>query len=283
LARWLPLLPTLALVVSCASPPPTPPPTPPPSAAVAGALVAVRPVVPAQYRAKYPGGDQDLQLPPGFTVSVYVAGLDGPRLMTQGPDGAIYVAEKGAGRISRLPDANGDGAADAVEPFVSGLDLPHSVEWYQGSLYVGATDGIYRFAAPVAPGARGGRIVDLPARGGHSTRTIHFGPDGRMYVTIGSSCNVCLESDQRRAAMWVYDADGTNGRLFAAGLRNTVDFAFQPATGAIFGVDNGQVELASVHAPYFIQGIGRVVAHYRWRKPLQGCWPFLDQRFHGGR
>lgn len=203
--KWLLLLPALTLVAACAS-----------------------------------GADQELQVPPGFAVSVFATGLSGPRLMTQGPDGAIYVAEKDANRISRLPDANGDGVADASEPFVTGLDLAHSVEWFKGSLYVGATDGIYRFPGLISPDAKGEKVVDLPARNGHSTRTVHFGPDGKMYVTIGSSCNVCTESDPRRAAMWVYAPDGTGGRLFARGLRNTVDFAFQPGTGAIFSVDNGR-------------------------------------------
>lgn len=184
-----------------------------------------------------------LKVPSGFTVQVYATGLNAPRHMAQGPDGAIYVAEKGAGRVSRLPDANADGVADGVEPYVTGMELAHGVEWHKGALYVGATDGIYRIVPPVAAGAKGVKLIDLPPRGGHFTRTARFGPDGKLYVTVGSTCNACVESDPRRAAMWVYNADGTGGRLFAKGLRNTVDFAFHPETGAIFGVDNGRDQL----------------------------------------
>ncbi|GMK40767.1 L-sorbosone dehydrogenase [Paenibacillus sp. CCS19] len=213
-------------------------PTAPGQARVLGSnLVPVSVLVPPQYQETYPGGDQKLQVPPGFTVQVFAAGLQKPRHMALGPDGAVYVAEMDANQVSRLPDADGDGVADSSEIYASNVEGAHGVEWYKGSLYVGATDGIYRFDGS---GARGKKLVDLPADGGHFTRTVHFGQDGRMYVTIGSSCNVCIEEDARRAAMWVYNADGSDGRLFASGLRNTVDFAFHPQTGAIFGVDNGR-------------------------------------------
>lgn len=206
------------------------------------------PTVPgrAQQVAAPPRG---LAVPPGFTISVFATGLQAPRHMGQGPDGAIYVAERGADRVSRLPDANADGTADQVEPYATGLEAAHSVEWHEGSLYVGATNGIYRFTPPVKAGDKGAKLVDLPARGGHYTRTVHFGPDGKMYVTIGSTCNVCIEEEPRRAAMWVYNADGTGGRLFAKGLRNTVDFAFHPQTGEIFGVDNGRDQLGDDRPP----------------------------------
>lgn len=190
-----------------------------------------------------------LALPPGFTLSVYASGLNVPRHLAQGPDGAIYVAERGADRVSRLPDANADGVADKVETYATGVEAAHSVEWHDGALYVGATDGIYKFTPPVKSGEKGVKLVELPARGGHYTRTVHFGPDGKMYVTIGSTCNVCIEEDPRRAAMWVYNADGTGGRLFAKGLRNTVDFAFHPQTGEIFGVDNGRDQLGDDRPP----------------------------------
>lgn len=206
-------------------------------------LVSVRPTVPPALAGEYPGGDRELMLPQGFAVSVFAAGLRGPRHMAQGPDGAIYVAEKGASRVSRLPDTNADGVADEVQPYALDLQIAHSLIWHEGKLYVGATDGIYQVAQPSSPTALPAathKLLELPAMGQHSTRTVRFGPDGKMYVAVGSTCNVCEESDPRRAAIWVYNADGTGGSRFASGLRNTVDFAFHPETGAIYGVDNGR-------------------------------------------
>src|SRR5262249_60347532 len=63
-------------------------------------------------------------------------------------------------------------------------------------------------------------VSNLPAGGNHWTRTIAFAPDGRLFVSIGSSCNVCKESDPRRAAIVRYEADGSGERVFATGLRN---------------------------------------------------------------
>lgn len=235
--RFIPILVLALLGAACtAKTPPTVSPAAPGTTQPAVAQPSVAP----------PRG---LTVPDGFTLSVFASGLRTPRHMAQGPDGAIYVAERGADRVSRLPDANADGTADQIEVYATGLEAAHSVEWHEGSLYVGATDGIYRFTPPVKSGDRGVKLVDLPARGGHYTRTVHFAPDGKMYVTIGSTCNVCIEEDPRRAAMWVYNADGTGGRLFAKGLRNTVDFAFHPQTGGIFGVDNGRDQLGDDRPP----------------------------------
>ncbi|WP_416826352.1 hypothetical protein [Ectobacillus polymachus] len=123
----------------------------PTAPAKAPAPVSVQ--VPTRYQGAYPGGDRKLQVPPGFTIQVFAAGLQRPRHMALGPDGAIYVAKMGANRVSRLADTDGDGVADSSEIYASNVESAHGVEWHQGALYVGATDGIYRFdgkgASPV--------------------------------------------------------------------------------------------------------------------------------------
>jgi len=77
------------------------------------------------------------------------------------------------------------------------------------------------------------KIMDLPRRG-HSTRAVAFGPDGKMYVSVGSQSNIDIESDTRRAAVTIADPDGKNARLFATGLRNPVNIAFEPKTGVLY-------------------------------------------------
>ena len=83
-------------------------------------------------------------------------------------------------------------------------------------------------------------MPDLPARGSHWTRTITIGPDRRLYVSVGSSCNSCEERDRRRAAIHRYDADGGRGAPFATGLRNAVGMAFRPGTSELWATVNGR-------------------------------------------
>jgi glucose/arabinose dehydrogenase len=84
-------------------------------------------------------------------------------------------------------------------------------------------------------------IDDYPTSGAHTTRTVEFLPDGRMVVSVGSSCNVCLEEDPRRAAVLVYDGPQATGeRIFASGLRNAVGLAIHPETGELWATNNGR-------------------------------------------
>ena len=176
-----------------------------------------------------------LSAPEGFVVS-YFAKLDGPRVMALGPDGAVYVSQPGAGRVMRLTDADGDGDADGQQVAVSGLDQPHGLAFHGGWLYVANTRGVVR----VRLGAHGiaagepERLNHYDGGSGHSTRTIAFGPDSMMYVSIGSSCNLCEERAPERATVMQYDADGAHGRVYSSGLRNAVGVAVHPVTGEIW-------------------------------------------------
>ncbi len=167
----------------------------------------------------------------------------------------MYVAERGAGRVVRLQDANNDGLADAVEPVVTGLNGPHSVEWYQGSLYIATNDQVLKWE-----NGQQTKLVDLPTGGRHTSRTAHIGPDGKLYVAAGSSCNIpndpskCQEDDQRRATIMRYtldgkipsdnpfvndnSANGTRRPVWAEGLRNSVDFLWMP-NGQLWANMNG--------------------------------------------
>ena len=185
-----------------------------------------------------------LNAPDGFKVSAYATGLKNPRLMAVAPNGDLFVSDQGAGRVYVLPDRNKDGVADSKQVFAEGLNAPHGLAFKGGYLYVANTDAVVRFA--YKPGdlkATAGpvKLLDLPTGGGHSTRTVVFGPDSKMYVSAGSSCNVCEESDPKRAAVWVYDADGKNGKLFASGLRNAVGLAWMGDT--LYASNNGRDNL----------------------------------------
>ena len=106
-------------------------------------------------------------------------------------------------------------------------------------------------------------MPDLPKGGGHWTRTIAFGPDGKLYVSVGSSCNVCEETDQRRAAILQFNPDGTGGRIFARGIRNAVGIAFHPQTGDLWATNNGRDWLGDEFPPETIL-IVKDGAHHGW-------------------
>jgi glucose/arabinose dehydrogenase len=215
-----------------------------------------------------------ISLPPGFGVSVFAAGLRDPRMMARGPDGELYVAERGAGRIMRLPDRDGDGATDGGEVVADGLNAPSSIAFYEdGSLYVGETTRVLRLSAPDESGVFQERevIVDGLPEGGHSTRTVLFSPDWeRLYVSVGSSCNVCAEADERRATIVRYNADGSGELVYAKGLRNAVGITFRPGTDELWASNNGRDWLGDDLPPETI---------YVVREGDDAGWP----RCHSGR
>ncbi|MCI0477382.1 MAG: PQQ-dependent sugar dehydrogenase [Anaerolineales bacterium] len=196
-----------------------------------------------------------ISVPSGFAIRIFASNLSNPRLMTFGPDGILYVALMGAGQIARLPDRDANGLADGIEVIASGLNAPHGVEWNAGWLYVAEQDRIERFRDAANDGTFESREIvttNIPCCGGHSSRTLHFGPDGKLYVSAGSSSNIAPENDPRRAAILRFNPDGTipadnpfasdpdsrKQAVWAEGLRNSVDFVFT-ASGELWADHNG--------------------------------------------
>ncbi|MFZ3063104.1 MAG: PQQ-dependent sugar dehydrogenase, partial [Actinomycetota bacterium] len=99
-------------------------------------------------------------------------------------------------------------------------------------------------------------VPDLPSNGGHFTRTLGFGPDGKMYVSVGSSGNVVEEKDPRRAAILQFNDDGTGGRIYAKGLRNAVGFTWHPITKEMWATENGRDRLGDDLPPDEINIVG---------------------------
>lgn len=215
-----------------------------------------------------------LRLPPGFGVSLYAGGLQEPRMLTLGPDGQIYAVERGGGRIIRLPDRDGDGVSDRVETAAENLDRPSGLAFHpDGSLYAAETTRVYRLKDPDGDGFYQERelIIDQLPSGGHSTRTLLFSPDGDyLYVSIGSSCNICREEDYRRATIMRYRPDGTGEEIFADGLRNAVGITFRPGTQELWATNNGRDWLGDNQPPETV---------YLLEKGADAGWPWC----HAGR
>src|SRR5437773_1090498 len=221
------LLVLASAVLACAMPAedntrPPPPPPPPPLGGQDTILIA----------------GHALYVPRGFTVNLFVEGLNGARYLALGPGGAVYASLPGAGRIVRLVDANGDGVADApAQAVLGGLNAPFGIASRGDTMYFAEQTAVKR----LDPGTTTPLtlVSGLPS-GGHGTRTLVIGPDNFMYVAAGSSCNVCVElaGDSMRAAVTRFNLDGSGGRIFARGLRNSVGLAFNAGTGEFWANNN---------------------------------------------
>lgn len=188
-------------------------------------------------------GTSRIELPDGFTANIYATGLNGPRFIRFGPDGALFVADRRSGRILRLLDQDRDGVADERGVFAADLDRPHSLVYHDGAWLVGVPSGVIRLVDVDADGVAEQRqvLIDDYPTDGHSTRTVEMLADGRMVVSVGSSCNVCTEDDPRRAALVVYDGqDAAGEKIFARGLRNAVGLALHPQSKELWAVNNGR-------------------------------------------
>lgn len=184
----------------------------------------------------------NIALPAGFQISVYARGLKSPRFMTIGPNGVLLVANRAANSIVALPPGSSPTQAGTARVIASNLNDPTSLVMHDGYLYVGEGSSIARMALgnDLKAGPIQRIITDLPLGGQHSTRTVLIGPDNHIYVSIGSDCNVCIEQDPHRAAVWVYNMDGSQGHLFSRGLRNAVGMAVNPWTQRIWVDVNGR-------------------------------------------
>ncbi len=244
------------------------------TAATAGAPVATPALPPADE------ASARLQVPDGFAVRLFAEGLGTPRLMTVGPDGWLYVADIDGNRLLRLPDADNDGLADTVEVVAADLPLAHNAEWFEGWLYVAEGSQIERLRDADGDGAFETRELvtdNIPGPVRHRTRTLHFGPDGKLYVTAGSSGNNEPESDPRRAAILRFNPDGSipddnpfidalndqRHPIWAEGLRNSVDFLFLP-DGRLWANHNGSDLLGDDLPPEEIVIEVEKGGHYGW-------------------
>jgi len=233
----------------------------------AGAQVTYgkKPQLPPPFQSKSSGNGPDSAKPPagflptapeGFRVSVFAKDFSNPRFLAVAPNGDVFVANTGAGQLIVLRDPQHTGGAQEREVFAGDLSRPFGIAFHDDYVYVGNNNAVVRFKYDKQTSKRTGeaeKILALPPGGGHFTRTIAFSKDGsKLYVSVGSSSNIDIEKDQRRAAVLVCDVDGKNWRIFASGLRNAVGLGIEPVTGAVWVAVNERDELGDDLPPdYF--------------------------------
>lgn len=220
-----------------------------------------------------------ISLPPGYAFSIFAEGLGRPRLMQMTAAGDLLVSNSRDGAILLVAgDGDGDGASDGQRILAAGLNRPHGLLLEGGRLYVAEEHRVIAYDFD-GESLSGERIIleGLPDDGGHATRTLKRGPDGRLYLSIGSSCNVCIEDHPWRATI-IRFAEGEAPEIFARGLRNTVGFDWRPGTGELYGVDNGRDNLGD-DVPDDEVNLIAAGGHYGW--PFVHGAGVADPELHG--
>ena len=204
------------------------------------------------------GEAREVRVPSGYRLELLTEALDGPRLLTFGPDGDLFIGSR-SGAVYRLPPPY-----TRPTVLVTLDDYPHSVAFRDEEILIAQTGGLYR--APYKPGQDAiprdslQRVAPLPSGGSHASRTVRVGPDGRIYLSLGISGNCPDEYldatypfDQRRGGVLVLREEDAKVRWesFASGLRNPVGFDWQPATGALYASNNGPDHLGFEQPPEY--------------------------------
>jgi glucose/arabinose dehydrogenase len=205
---------------------------------------------------------------PGFSVNLFVFGLNTPRAMKRAPNGDVFVAETGGSQIRVYRGVSDEGKPRRGGIFASGLGPVFGMAFYPPGddpkwLYVSNTSTVVRFAYNRNDMAATGKpetIVSGIPSGGHSTRDLAFSPDGKsLFVAVGSGSNVddpdTTPGEKNRANVLEYTPDGKFVRVYGAGIRNPVGLAVNPTTGQLWCSVNERDALGDNLVPDYITHI----------------------------
>ena len=208
-------------------------------------------------------------------MRVYLYGVaKGPRMMAVAPNGDLFVSDTRTNRVLVMPDRDGNGVADDTYTFIEGISKPHGLAFHKGLLYVATEQAVFTFAYKEGQLQATGpalKITDLPYGPSHDlvdgvnhdTRSIAFGPDNKMYVSVGSDCDLCDDGDPRRAKIYRFNDDGSGGQVYASGIRNAVGLDVDPRTGFLWASINERNKKGSDQPPDLISPI-RSGGDYGW-------------------
>jgi glucose/arabinose dehydrogenase len=151
-------------------------------------------------------------VPAGFQVDVFAENVANARSMALGPQGTVFVGSRTAGRVHAVVDRDGDHKAERVVVIASGLNQPNGIAMRNGALYIATASQLLRFDdieqhldAPLPPVIVRAALPNPTA--GHTWKFIAFGPDDRLYMSVGAPCNVA-RTDGRRVTRYETFLDG---------------------------------------------------------------------------
>ncbi|GAB4277350.1 MAG: sorbosone dehydrogenase family protein [Candidatus Promineifilaceae bacterium] len=209
------------------------------------------------------------QLPPGFSFKLF-ADIYRPTSLAFSTDGALYITSFD-GTVHILRDTDSDGRADSDTLFAQGFNTALGITLHpqSGDVYISDMGRITLLRDTDSDGHADVRqeVVSGLPNGLHQNDNLKFGPDGMLYMGIGSTCDACTEEDPRSATIMRFNPETGEGEIIAAGLRNPFDLAFHPQTGDLFATDNGRDDLG-MEAPQ--EELNHIImgSHYGW----PDCW-----------
>jgi glucose/arabinose dehydrogenase len=216
----------------------------------------------------------EITLPPGFTAYRLAENFFRATTVALAPDGTVFVSER-HGSIFRMVDADGNGVFEERAPFDDGYnEVTGLVFAADGTLYISNRGKVTTARDTDGDGAADqtqDAITDLP-RGRHQNDGLVFGPDGKLYLTLGSTCDDCDEADSLSASILQANPDGSDLRVYARGLRNPYDLVFD-GEGRLWATDNGSdTPCATIDELNLIVDGG----DYGWPYGADGCDPITD-------
>jgi glucose/arabinose dehydrogenase len=227
----------------------------------------------------------EFTLPPGFRIAVYAGDVPNARQMALGPPGVVFVGSRSEGKVYAVVDRDGDNRADQVHLIARGLDQPSGVAYRDGALYVAAVSRILRFrdvAKDLTRPPKPEVVSDAyPSDAHHGWKFIAFGPDGKLYVPVGAPCNVCAPPGPLHATITRLEIVGGRPEVLARGVRNSVGFDFDPATGDLWFTDNGRDWLGDEQPPDELNHLTKVGEHFGF--PFCHGTGIRDPEYNGGR
>jgi glucose/arabinose dehydrogenase len=182
-----------------------------------------------------------LKVPPGWEVTVAAYGLGRPRMLYTGPNGELYITRRDGADVLMLKDMDGDLKFEYLTTVAAQFKGVHGITIRGEWMYLCNSNELRRYRLKpdgTLDTAWQTLISDLPDGGQHPNRTMDFGPDGKLYISVGTLCNDCKESDNETASILQVDTTTWKRTMFATGLRNTIGFDWHPVTGELWGIDN---------------------------------------------
>jgi glucose/arabinose dehydrogenase len=241
-----------------------------------------------------------LQLPQGFSASIFYDNLGRARHLSVAPNGDVYVKlsklKDGKG-IYRLRDANNDGVAESVSGF--GNYIGTGIVVTPNELFASSDNGVFKYkitnnevdttsAMPIVKGLWNKRQ--------HESKSITLDGKGNIYVNIGAPSNMCQVEDRKKGSpgqmpcpildsaggIWQFKTDKANqsygeGLRYATGLRNVVGLDWNTEVNDLFVMQHGRDMLYQFYPEMFTQQQGAenpAEEMFRLPKGADAGWPY---------